>query len=261
MSARLFDSRAKKSAKRGSVPAMWGIVLLLGLSVAPDPVRVGMAMLLISRRRPMTNLLAFWLGGMTAGIAVALLALILLRDFFPVVVKDVTSTAASFTGGHTKVVIGVLAILIAAVSAVGLARQRAQVPVGSGDPSALAPQPSMPGEVSRLLGRARDVLGGGHPWVAFVAGLTQGPPPVEGPVVFSVIVASGAAIGTQLCAAVAFTVAMFAIIEIPLVLYLVRPAQTETIMLFLSNWVRTYRRQILVVACGALGILMVTSGI
>jgi hypothetical protein len=236
---------------------VWGIVLLLGLSMAADPVRIGIAVLLISRPRPMINLLAYWLGGMATGIGLGIGALILLRDFLPNLVHDVT---ASFTGGHAKIVVGVIALLIAAVNAVSLARQRAWVRTRSGDPSALAPQPSMPSAVSRLVARVRRVLEGGRPWVAFVAGLGQGPPPVEYLTALSVIVASGAAIGTQLCAAVAFTVAMFAIVEIPLVLYLVKPAQTETIMLSVNNWLRAHRRRILVVGAGVLGIVMVASG-
>ncbi len=236
---------------------MWGIALLLGLSTAADPVRIGIAVLFISRPRPITNLLAFWLGGMATGLGFGILTLILLRDFSPVLVQDVT---AGFTGGPTKIVIGVLALLIAAVNAVGLARLRAWVPIGSGDPSPSAPQPSMPSPVSWLVARARHVLEGGRPWVAFVVGLGQGPAPVEYLAALSVIAASGAAIGTQLCAAVAFTIGMLAIIEIPLVVYLVKPEQTEAIMLSVNNWLRAHRRWILVVIAGALGIVMVASG-
>jgi hypothetical protein len=47
---------------------MWVTVLVLGLMAATDPVRIGIAALLISRPRPLRNLLAFWLGGMATGI-------------------------------------------------------------------------------------------------------------------------------------------------------------------------------------------------
>jgi Sap, sulfolipid-1-addressing protein len=72
--------------------------------------------------------------------------------------------------------------------------------------------------------------------------------------------ASGAAIGTQFCAAIAYTVGMFAIIEIPLVAYLVKPEQTQAIMLSVSNWLRAHRRRVLVVIGGTAGIVLVASG-
>jgi hypothetical protein len=239
---------------------MWGTVLLLGLFTAPDPVRIGIAVLLVSRRRPMINLLAFWLGGMAAGIGFGVVALTLLRDSLPALVHDASSTLTSFTGGHVKIVIGVLALLLAAVNAVGVARKRAQVSVGGGGPSALVPQPSPSSMFSRLAGRGRHLLEGGHPWVSFVAGLNQATPWVEYLMALSVIVASGAAIGTQLCAVAEFTVVIFAFIEIPLLCYVVKPAQTEMIVLSMHNWLLAHRRRIFGICAGVCGVAMVASG-
>ena len=53
----------------------------LSLLAAIDPVRIGITALLISRPRPMLNLVALWVGGMAAGIVAALGALLFLRDF------------------------------------------------------------------------------------------------------------------------------------------------------------------------------------
>jgi hypothetical protein len=239
---------------------MWGTVLLLGLWTAPDPVRIGIAVLLVSRRRPMLNLLAYWLGGMAAGIGFGLVALLWLRDSLPALVHDVSSTLATCTGGHVKVVIGVLALLVVAVNVVRMARQRGQVPVGGGGPSALLPQPTTSTAFSRLLARPRRLLEGGNPWVSFAVGLNQATPWVEYLVAFSIIVASGATIGAQFCAVVEFTVAIFAFVELPLVCYLVKPAQTEAIVLSVHNWVVAHRRRILVVGVGVLGVFMLASG-
>ena len=59
---------------------MWSAVLVLSLVVAMDPVRIGITALMLSRPRPMLNLFVFWLGGMTAGITVALVVLRCLRE-------------------------------------------------------------------------------------------------------------------------------------------------------------------------------------
>src|ERR1700685_1826005 len=99
--------------------SMWGTVLVLAFMAALDPGRLGIAILLTSRPRPMLNLLAFWIGGMATGIAGALGALILLRDFMLKATKIVSSMAASSTAGDIKIAAGVLALLIAASIAVG----------------------------------------------------------------------------------------------------------------------------------------------
>jgi hypothetical protein len=236
---------------------MLGVALLLGLAASPDVIRIGAVVLFISRPRPVANLLAFWLGGMATGLVSAVLAVKLLRDFSHVLIRDVT---AEFSTGPIQIVIGVLAMLTAAVNAVGLARQRALTPTGGSDRSPLTQRPGKSGAVSRLVARAQHVLAGGRPWVAFAAGLVQLPVPVEYLALLSIGAASGAAIGTQFCAAIAYTVGMFGIIEIPLVAYLVKPEQTEAITLSVSNWLRAHRRRVLCVLGGAVGIVMLASG-
>ena len=243
---------------------MWGAVLLLALGTAADPVRIGIAVLLVSRRRPMLNLLAYWLGGMAAGVGVGLGLILLLRDSLPALVHNVSVTLGSFTGGHFRIIIGGLALSVAAVIAVRIARERGQVPgrvpVSAGGPSALAPQPTTPTVFSRIVALIRRLLEGGNPWVSFVAGLNQATPWVEYLLALSIIVASGAALGTQVCAVAEFAVVIFAFVEIPLLCYLVKPAQTETIVLAVHNWLMTHRRKIFVVTLGLLGVFMLASG-
>jgi hypothetical protein len=243
---------------------MWGTVFLLALAAATDPIRLGIAAVLIALPRPMVNLLAFWLGGMATGVATAVGALILLRDSLPVVVQDVTSTVAIFTRAPVEIAIGLLALLAAALIAVGAsARQLARVPVAvtDGDPAALAMQPSTPTTFSRLTARAQDALGGGRPWVAFVAGLGQATNPVEYLLALTAIVASGAAAGTQISAAVMFTVVVLAVVEIPLVSFLATPVKTQAFMLYLHDRVRARRRQIFAVILGVAGVMLLTRGI
>jgi Sap, sulfolipid-1-addressing protein len=111
----------KNRPQQGSVAAMWETVLPLGRWTAPDPARSGIAARSVSRR-PMIDLLAFWLGGMAAGIVAGLAALTLLRDSSPAFSHDISFTLTSFTGDHVKLVIGVLALLVATVTAVRRAR-------------------------------------------------------------------------------------------------------------------------------------------
>jgi hypothetical protein len=238
-----------------NVRVMWGTVFLLALMMAPDPLRLGTALLLISGRRPLLNLLAFWLGGMLSGLA-GLGELTLLRNSLPAIAHNATSMAASYMDAHTRIVIGVLALLIAALTTV---RFRVRVPIGGGATSARVPR--IPTPFSRLSALSRHALEGGYPWAVFVVGLTSAIPPVEYLVALTVILASGAAMGAQLSAALMYTVVVLALIEVPLVSYLVAPAKTQAVVLQLQNWVRARRRQIFVVIATVAGVWLVTAGI
>lgn len=241
---------------------MWGLVLFLALGAATDPLRLGMAALLVSRPRPMPNLFVYWLGGIAAGLAAALVVLTLLRDFALTVVQGVSSAAATSTAGQIEIAIGALALSSAALIAFGIpARQRARTLTPSGDRLTRVLQPSTPTAFSRLSTRAHETLEGGCLWVAFVAGLGSATPPIECLVALTAIAASRAAIGTQLSASVLFTVVILAVIEIPLISSLATPARTQSVMLQLHSWVRAHRRRIFAVMLAVMGASLMIKGL
>jgi hypothetical protein len=241
---------------------MWGMVLLMAFGAALDPVRLGIAILLISRPQPVLTLLAYWLGGMTTGVIAALGLLLLLRDAAAPLSQHVASVAVSGIVAPLQIAGGVLTLVIGARIAVGVkARQRAPVPTPAGDVPALELELSTPTAFSRVSGRVRDALEGGSLRVAFVVGLGSAAPPIETLIVFTAILASGAAIGVQFTAAILFTVVTLAVIEIPLLIYLVRPAKTQTVMMQLQNWIRARRSQIIAVFLIVAGVALVATGI
>jgi hypothetical protein len=239
-----------------------GTVLVLALMMATDPVRLGVTLLLISRPRPILNLLAYWLGAMLVGVTAAVVVLTMMRDFAPTLLQNLSSLAATAVVRHAQIAFGVLALLLAALTTAGLpARQRLRVPVSvGGDPSALLLQPSTPTGISQLLGRAQRVLGGESLWVALAAGIGTGPAPLEYLVALTAILAMGGAIGTQISAAVVFNVVMLAVCEITLVSYLATPTRTLAIIDQLNSWVRTHRRRILSLMIGVVGVCLVVTG-
>ena len=101
---------------------MWGSLLVLALMVALDPVRLGATLLLISRPRPLQNLLVYWIGGMTVSVPYMLVPLMVLHvtPFFRSLAQELASPAtfASSTVRHIQIGIGVLALSIAALMAV-----------------------------------------------------------------------------------------------------------------------------------------------
>jgi len=239
---------------------MWGTVLVLALMASTDPLRLGVAVAVISRPRPILNLLVFWLGGMTTGVFAAVGLLVVLRDSGQVVARTVSSATASPVARHIQLAVGVLALLLAVAMATTLvARRRGRVPQPAGVQADCPAQPGLPTAFSLLPARTKEALESRFLWVAFVAGLGSATNPVEFLAALAVILASGAAIGTQLAAGIAFILVVLAVVEIPLISYLATPARTEAFMLQLHNAVRNHRLRILTVIIAVSGTLMVAA--
>ena len=207
----------------------------------------------------MLNLLAFWLGGMAAGIAAPLVVLFFLRDFTLSVMRVMVSAVSSPIVAHIQVAIGVVAVPIAAlIGARVWARPRAPVPAG-GEAWVLVREPKTPTGSSPLSIRGR--LESGSLVMAFVAGLALATPPVEYLAAIIAILASGATAAAQVGAALIFTLVAFTVVEVPLISYLATPAKTLAVVHRLNDWISARRRAIPVVVVGALGVLLVVTGV
>jgi Sap, sulfolipid-1-addressing protein len=260
---------------------MWGSVLALALLFALNPVRLGVILLLISRPRPVPNLLAYWVGNLTASIPAVGVPLTLLH-VTPMFRSFTKNLPTSPTVRHIQIGMGVLALSIAAlitVRSLMRARQRAHLPTPGGNTSTLVLDSNTPPAISRLLGRMQDapteggsairrLLGrvhnawkNGSLWVAFVIGIGfAGAPPDVVLFVLAIIVPSGATIGTQLSAVIVFVVGMIAVVEITLVSYLAMPAKTQAVLRLLHDWAWAHRRTILVAMCTVGGVSLVARG-
>ena len=237
---------------------MCSAAFVLSLVAAMDPVRIGIAALLISRPRPMVNLLAFWLGGMAAGIAAPLVVLLFLRDFTLSVMRVMVSAVSSPIVAHIQVAIGVVVVPIAALIAARVwVRPRAPRPAG-GEASVLVREPKAPTGSGRL--SIRGQLEGGSLVMAFVAGLALATPPVEYLAALIAILASGATAAAQVGAALIFTLVAFTVVEVPLISYLATPAKTLAVVQRLNDRISARRPAIPAVVVGAIGVLLVVTG-
>ena len=226
---------------------MCSAVFVLSVLVALDPVRIGIVALVISRPRPLRNLLAFWLGGMVAGMSVALIVLLFLRDFTLPLMREVVSAMSTPIAAQTQVAIGVLAVTSAALI---WARQREPIPATGGEASVSVLRPNRSTGSGKLWIRGQ--LEGGSTVVAFVAGLALATPPVEYLAAMIAILASGAPAAEQVGAAL--TVA-----EVPLISYLATPAKTLAVLHRLNDWMNERRHAIPAVVVGACGVLLVAT--
>ncbi|GBE67536.1 hypothetical protein MFM001_39980 [Mycobacterium sp. MFM001] len=255
-------------------------MLVLALLMALNPVRLGLILLVISRPRPVQNLLAFWVGCLIEGFPAMLVPLMVLHRT-PMFKSFVDHFATSSTARHIQVGLGMVALSVAALVTIRpliRRRQRAQIPTSSGNASTLVLDSNTPNAFSRLLSRAhnapregsgvRRLLDRAHNawengslWVAFVIGLLSGPAPDEALYVLAIIVASGPAMATQVSASIAFVVAMLVIVELTLASYLVIPARTQAIVQRLHDWTLAHRRIILVGLCIIGGVSLIASGL
>ncbi|SPM27947.1 GAP family protein [Mycobacterium terramassiliense] len=232
---------------------MWGTVLALALVAGVDPGRIGIALLLFSRRRPVLHLVALWLGGMAVGVVLALGALVGLHDIVLGFMDKVELATSTSTAGRIQIAMGVFALVVAALIAVGFSRQPATLPAGG--PSS----PAAPTALSRLSTRATEALRAGPPWITFLVGVGI-TTDFRYLAALTVILASGAALGAQVSAAAAYTLVGLAFAEIPLVCHVVAPARTGAVMSRVHDWVQARRRAVLGLVVAVLGVFLMTTG-
>lgn len=209
---------------------MWITLLVMALVVSLEPFRIGMTVVMLNRPRPVLQLAAFLTGGFLMGLSVGAVVL------FVVGSRLTHSASAHFTLPKVQIAIGLAALLAAAI--VAATRPRPRTP---------------PAWLTRLLG--------GHSlWVAGGAGLGIALPSVDYLAALAVIAAAGASPATQFSALLLFNVVAFALVEIPLLAYLIAPERTSAAMTRLHLWVRTRPRNGVAGVLAAVGVVLVTAG-
>ncbi len=249
---------------------MWATVAMFAVMAMWDPVRLGVAVFVVMRNRPIPALFVFCLGGLTSSLLVGLSAVYLLHGTTKRLIADMNSSTQSIDPADAKIVIGALVLLVA-VALLFRAGTKTPVPVaaaGSGS-SATETEPEIepeePESASSLTGRltawARRLMRSQSLWVSFLAGLWAGPGPhVELVGALGVILASGQCKSAQVAAVVMYAVVSFAFAEIPLLCYLIAPAKTQQYLAHVPNWLRARRIWVIATALTLLGLYLVFTG-
>ena len=203
---------------------MWTTVLLLALALNLEPTRIGLVPLLLSRQKPMLQLLAYFVAGTTITLGFGLLVLFVFhRNPF----------GAGSNGGTPQIIVGTLALLAAAamgVREIRLRRGRASQTENPG------------GAVDKFTTAVKTLLGKGRsPWFAALVGMLAGLPSVDYLAVLVVIATSKAAPAEQAAALITFTVVGSLVIIAPLIGYLVAPARTLDLVNRFGAWTRSRR--------------------
>ena len=249
---------------------MWIYVLYMGFALALDPFRLGFALVLTSRRRPMLNLFVFWLGGVAAGVGMALVGLLVLRDVTQTVVKNVMSvidrvrsSVVILSGGGLQITFGVLLLLALAVIKIReRSRDRSPTAVGGGGaPEVARPLRGPAAVLAWFAARTTEMLKSDYIWPVFVAGAASAIPPVDGVAMLAVIIGSRVHLATQFAAFFVFVLIMLLIVEIPLISYVVWPDKTERLVAQVQVWIQAHLRQIMQVLLGMAGVTALVQGV
>jgi hypothetical protein len=240
-----------------TVPRMWITVLVMAIAVSLRPAPIGLTAMILNRPRPMQQLLAFLGGGFAMGTTVGLVVLFILRHTL--------LATSNFTANKVQIVMGLLALLVAAVLATNISVcQFTRGPRGVtavGGPAGMVVEEVTPLSVlAKLSTRARHLLRGSSLWVAWVVGFGMALPTFEYMAALAGILASGAGVAAQAGALLMFNVVAFALVEIPLVCHLVAPDRTRAAIVCLHTWIRSRRRRDVAALLAVVGCFMVAVG-
>jgi hypothetical protein len=236
---------------------MWTTVLVLASSVIFEPIRLGLVVLLLNRRRPLLQLVVFLCGGFTMGFGVGLVVLFSLRA---------TPLAGHFTVAKVQVAAGLIAMLIAVVLATSvslrkLIRRATTVAAGGGDGGVALLERTPPSGLQKLAHGARYFLQGDSLLVAGLGGLGAALPSANYAGSMAAILASHAAPVLQAEALFVFNLVAFTAVEIPLFSYLAAPEKTRAFIAALQTWLRTLSHRDVAVMVAAGGCFMLMLGL
>ncbi|HQE14857.1 MAG TPA: GAP family protein [Mycobacterium sp.] len=208
---------------------MWVTLLVMAVAVSLEPFRIGMTVLMLNRPRPVLQLTAFLSGGFLMGLAVGSAVLFVVDAHLPM--------SAHVSLPRVQITLGVLALLAAATLALTTGRARTPPPW-----------------LTRL-------LEGQSLWVAGIAGLGIALPSVDYLAALAIIAAAGATPATQFAALLIFNAVAFALIEIPLLAYLVAPGRTSAAMTAMHRWVRARQRREVAALLAVVGTVLLVAGL
>lgn len=221
-------------------------MLLLALAVNLEPTRIGLVPLLLSRRRPMLQLLAFFVCGFTTTLGFGLLVLFVFD-------RNPFGIEGGGNGAKVQIAVGSVALLVAATLAVHAFRARR----GHGKPASESPSAA-----EKFTDRVRKVLAkGGSPWLAGLVGVSTGLPSPDYLAMLIVIGTAKVSPSEKAAALVVFNVLGSLVVLIPLVGYILAPAKTLDLVRRFGEWTRSRSRIEYAILLALVGTVLVGLGL
>ena len=207
---------------------MWTSILALAVALNFEPTRFALVPMILSRRRPVVQLLAYYVGSFTVSLSVGLLILFGFR-------RNPLGTNAS-TGGKVQIAVGLVALIVALIMAVrwSLARRGQEAgPIAAKDTGTKR-------GIDKVFVGARAILRrGGSPWIAGLLGMAVGLPSFDYLAVLVIIATSHTPSIEQVAALVSFLFIGGLVVVAPLVGYMFAPVKTLHRIEQFAAWTRS----------------------
>jgi hypothetical protein len=222
-------------------------ILLLALAAAFYPTLLAIVIVVLQRPRPARLLAAYLAGGMLISLGIGLAVVFVLEG----VGANRGGESTTRTGAVVDIAVGAVALCIAAAIHTGRdlrptrLRKRRAPNINTG--------PKKPSWAQRAIGH--DSLK-----VAFGLGVVLDLPSVWYLIALKDIVNGSYSAAEEFLLVLVFNVIMFALIEVPLIAYLVAPERAAGIVDRFNAWIRAHGRRIMEGVAAVFGVYLVVKG-
>jgi hypothetical protein len=223
----------------------------LAVFAALNPKLLALDLLLVENRRPRAMFLCILAGGLTVGLTVGLLDVLVLH-------ADALKSQGTVSAG-VDLGTGLLLVAVGALVATGRlhGRRKAPVPAGGGP----VPAGGGPGPPPKKEGWATRVLAEPRLGLAMLIGAVVGIPGASYLTALHNLVTGKSSTAVQVVAVVVFVLIEFALIIIPFAFLELRPEATKARLSNTQAWLLGHARQLMAYTALILGAYLVVSGL
>ena len=221
---------------------------MLAFTAALNPKLLAIDLLLIDNRRPRAMFLCLLLGGLTVGVTVGLLDVLVFK-------ADAISSQKTVSAG-VDLAVGLLLLAVGGLVATGRLHGRRKAAVPAGDS-----QPETPGTPEKKDGWAQRVLAEPRLGLAMLVGALCGLPGAAYLTALHNLVTGKYSTATQVVAVVVFVVIEFLLIIIPFVFLELWPEATKRALKGAQDWLAGHARQLMAYTALILGAYLAISAV
>lgn len=217
----------------------------LAVVAALNPKLLAVDLLLIENRRPRAMFLCVLLGGMTVGVTIGLLDVLVFH-------ADAINSQKTVSAG-VDLALGLVLLAAGGLVATGRLHGRRKAPVPAGD--------GQPGKEEKKDGWAQRVLREPRLGLAMLIGALVGIPGAAYLTALHNLVTGKSSTATQVLAVIIFVIIDFALIIIPFAFLELRPESTKAALKNAQDWLLSHARQLMAYTALILGAYLVVSGL
>ena len=223
----------------------------LAFFAALNPKLLAIDLLLIENRRPRAMFLCVLIGGLTVGLTIGLLDVLVLH-------ADAISSQKTVSAG-VDLALGLLLLAVGGLVATGRlhGRRKAAVPAGDGQPE----KPEKDGQPEKKEGWAQRVLAEPRLGLAMLIGALCGIPGASYLTGLHILITSKSSTANQVVGVVLFVLIEFLLIIIPFVSLQLWPEATKTRLKTAQGWLVGHARQLMAYTALILGAYLAVSAL